>query len=142
MSEQPTRLEPDDTRFTDAKPAEAEDVAPTVAAMLARFRAEILAGRGPGASEDELARHTTDRPTVGGRSTAVSREMLHVRTARHRGAERAAVDRELDWARPWAGHPPDSGTAAVGHDPNTAGHRLLRCITWLAVAARLLARRR
>jgi hypothetical protein len=91
------------------------DVRATVDAMLARFRAEILGGRGPGADDDEVARHTRDRPTVGGTSTAVSREVGHVRTARYRGVDPAAIEREVDWARPWAGSGPEQAARAEHH---------------------------
>ena len=118
------------------------DVRSTVDAMLARFRAELSGGRGPGADEDELARNTSDRPTVGGTSTALSREVVHVRTESHRGVSRAAIRREVDWARPWAGSAPEQ--AAREHHHAGVVEQVLRggvTLAILAAVARRLVRR-
>lgn len=113
-----------------------------VEAMLARFRAELLGGRGPGASQAELDRNTTHRPTVGSQSTAVTREELHIRTMRERGADAGRIRREQQWARARA-TPPAVG--APGPAPRS--RRILRVTALLAAAAgccavrRLVARR-
>lgn len=49
-----------------------------------RARTRLLAGRGPGASDEEVRRHTRARSYVGGRATP---------------EERAAVARQADRAR-------------------------------------------
>lgn len=77
-----------------------DEVAAEVARRLARYRAELMGGRGPGASEDELARHMSYRPTLGGQPSAISRELLHLRTDRARGVDPALLSWERDWARP------------------------------------------
>jgi hypothetical protein len=90
-----------------------------------------------------VARHTRDRPTVGGTSTAVSREVVHVRTARYRGVDRAAIERELDWARPWAGSAPEQAVRAED-DGGVVEQVLGRGATLAILAAlawRLLPRR-
>jgi hypothetical protein len=98
----PTSRAPRGAHLThDGDRPTAEDTAAVVNRLLATFRAQLLAGRGPGAGDDELDRHMSYRPTVGGRSTAVLREMLHLRTARHRGSDPGVIDREREWARPW-----------------------------------------
>lgn len=48
-------------------------------------RAGLLGGRGPGASEAEVTRHTRARPRLGGRPVAEQRAALAARTARAGG---------------------------------------------------------
>lgn len=113
------------------------DVRAQVDAMLARFRAELLGGRGPGASEAELDRNTTHRPTVGGTPTAVTRELLHLRTQRRRGTDPGRLHREETWAHAWA-----AGARTTAHDRPSTGRRLLRAAALLAVAAAVANRLR
>lgn len=48
-------------------------------------RARVLGGRGPGASQDEIARWTRDRPTLGDRPSADALERLAAQTRLARG---------------------------------------------------------
>lgn len=67
-------------------------------AVIEQARAQLLGGRGPGATEQEITRHTRARTWLGGQLTAQRRERL---------AEHTALAREMK--------PPGSG------DPKRAG---------------------
>ncbi|MHA6783258.1 hypothetical protein ACVGOW_20030 [Pseudonocardia saturnea] len=59
---------------------------------LARIRAGLLGGRGPGATPAEVAAHTRDRDRLGGRPVAELRAGLAARTARARGEPDALAE--------------------------------------------------
>jgi len=50
-------------------------------AAIEQARAQLLAGRGPGATPAEITRHTRARPRLGGQSTASERDQLAEHTA-------------------------------------------------------------
>jgi hypothetical protein len=127
-----------DGRPDATHPPGAEDVRAQVDAMLAQYRAELLGGRGPGADRAELDRNTTRRPAVGGQPTAVTRELVHVRTQARRGADPGQIRRELAWARAWVA---PAEQATDDHRQST-GERLLRAGALLAVAAAVAHRLR
>ena len=54
-------------------------------AAIEAARAQLLAGRGPGASPREITRHTRARPRLGGYPAAQRREQLAAQTAGARG---------------------------------------------------------
>jgi hypothetical protein len=54
-------------------------------AAIAAARAQLLAGRGPGASPQEITAHTRARPRLGGYPTPQQREQLTAHTAAARG---------------------------------------------------------
>jgi hypothetical protein len=58
---------------------------------LTRLRAGLLAGRGPGASEEEILRHTRDRPAVGAVPPPVERAMTAGQTRQERAGTPPAV---------------------------------------------------
>ncbi len=97
---------------------------------LARYRADLYAGRGPGISEAEWLRNTSLRPAVAGVPTAVSREELHLRTLRARG-QQAQAAAEAGWAATQfaAGQVTPRPVRAGGDTPG----RLARSLGWLAV---------
>ena len=63
----------------------------TAQAEVARLRSGLLAGRGPGASQQETARYMHDRPTVGAVPTVIERELVQVRSGLARGDADAAA---------------------------------------------------
>ncbi len=70
---------------------------------LTRLRTGLLAGRGPGASDEEILRHTRDRPALGAVPPPVERAMTagQARQARA-GTPLAAPGRALAQSRaPW-----------------------------------------
>lgn len=54
-------------------------------AAIEKARADLLGGRGPGANEQEITRHTRTRAWLGGQPTAQQRERLAEHTALARG---------------------------------------------------------
>ncbi|MGH3574978.1 MAG: hypothetical protein ACRDUW_24675 [Pseudonocardiaceae bacterium] len=50
-------------------------------AAIEQARAQLLAGRGPGATPAEITRHTRARPRLGGQPTASERDQLAEHTA-------------------------------------------------------------
>lgn len=52
---------------------------------LVRLRGRLLGGRGPGASDREIAAHTKGRRTVGALPTVVERELVQIRAELARG---------------------------------------------------------
>jgi hypothetical protein len=69
-------------------------------ARVARLRAALLTGRGPGASTQEIAEHTRDRPLLGAVPAPAERALVARQAARLRagepitkGSARAAIRR-------------------------------------------------
>jgi hypothetical protein len=58
---------------------------PSAQAAIVAARAQLLAGRGPGASPQEITAHTRARPRLGGYPTPQQREQLTAHTAAARG---------------------------------------------------------
>lgn len=67
-------------------------------AEIRRLRHGLLGGRGPGASEREIARHTRDRPVTGAVPTVIERELVQVSTGLARG-DLYAIERDLQPVR-------------------------------------------
>lgn len=82
---------------------------------VARLRRRLLHGRGPGASERELAPYMHDRAFLGAVPTMVERELVQVQTGRARGdaaaiednlgqmraSLAATIDELTEWRRVW-----------------------------------------
>lgn len=117
---------------------------------VARARAAVLGGRGPGAPAAETDRYKRERPTLGPLPAPLERELVHLRTAaiRDRDGEVDASDLDVQRRRVrqvWAGRPgPPPGTAARPAAPGPrqgAGRRGARW-PWLLVATVFGSRRR
>lgn len=97
---------------------------PDVEQELARLRAGLLAGRGPGASEEEILRHTRDRPALGAVPPAAERAVTAGQASLARaGAPPAAAGRTSAHLR--ARWRVVAGTAAATLLLRSAIHRLL-----------------
>ena len=68
-------------------------------ARVAALRAAVLAGRGPGASEQEIADHTRDRPWLGAVPAPLERALVARQADRVRAVEPIASHRARSQAR-------------------------------------------
>jgi hypothetical protein len=59
---------------------------------VARVRAHVLGGCGPGADKAESDRYKRERPTLGAWPAPLARELVHLETARIRSGHAADVD--------------------------------------------------
>ncbi len=120
---------------------------------VARARADVLGGRGPGAPAAETDRHKRERPTLGPWPAPLERELVHLQTAavRRRDGEVDVTDLNDQRRRVlqvWAGElrhlpggatgPAERGHAKFARRPDGRRARSL----WLLVAAVLGIRRR
>jgi hypothetical protein len=97
---------------------------PDIEQELTRLRVGLLAGRGPGASEQEILRHTRDRPALG----AVPPPVERATTAEQASQARAGVPPRNAgrWpAQPRARWRVVAGTAAATLLLRSVTHRLL-----------------
>lgn len=65
----------------------ARDDGHDASARVAQLRAALLTGRGPGASDQEIAEHTRDRPLLGAVPAPVERALAARQAARLRAGE-------------------------------------------------------
>jgi hypothetical protein len=102
---------------------------PGVERELTRLRTGLLAGRGPGASEAEILRHTRDRPALGAVPPPVERAITagQARQARA-GVPAAAPGRAL--AQPRARWRVAAGSAVATLLLRSVIHRLLSSRRW------------
>lgn len=61
----------------------------TTQRTVAAVRAQVMGGRGAGASSAEIARFTHERPTLGALPAPLERELVHLSTERIRAADGA-----------------------------------------------------
>ncbi len=89
---------------------------------VARARANVMRGRGPGAEKSETDRYKRERPTLGPFPTPLEREIVHLRTAgmlsgKARGVDAVSIQNQIDRLREvWSPKPPEhSRSVAVDH---------------------------
>ncbi|MQA15169.1 MAG: hypothetical protein GEV09_13660 [Pseudonocardiaceae bacterium] len=89
---------------------------------VARARATVMRGRGPGADKSETDRYKRERPTLGPLPAPLEREMVHLRTAEMlsgmaRGVDPVSIRNQIDRVREvWSPKPPEhSRSVAVAH---------------------------
>lgn len=92
---------------------------PSAQTAIKAARAQLLAGRGPGASPQEITAHTRARPRIGGYPTPQQREQLAEHTAAARGdpdalARQVTATSNQIAATARALHPKNDPTHAVG----------------------------
>lgn len=101
---------------------------------MARARAQVLAGRGPGAPPAETERHQRERPTLGPLPSPLERELVHLNTAAFRQGAASDVDattvrNQRERVRALWGWPPPH--AAAESPPRS---RLAACVGFAAGA--------
>lgn len=100
---------------------------------VARARARVLSGRGPGADQAEAARYQRERPTLGPLPAPLERELVHLQTVRIRAGnesdpDEAAMQNQIDriaetWAAKPADHPRSKAMARIRTLPQPADRR-------------------
>src|SRR5487761_1593711 len=104
--------------------SQADRPAPDVERELARLRAGLLAGRGPGASEEEILRHTRDRPALGAVPPPAERAMTAEQASQARAGTPPRTAGRMP-AQPRARWRVVAGTAAAPLLLRSVIHRLL-----------------
>lgn len=112
---------------------------------VARARAHVLRGRGPGADKAETDRYKRERPTLGPLPAPLARELLHLDTVRIRSGHAEDVDdvalqNQVDRTREvWAPRPHAATRAPAAR--RCRGAALLASLAGVAAGA-LATRRR
>jgi hypothetical protein len=112
---------------------------------VARARADVMGGRGPGAPKAETDRYKRERPTLGPLPAPLERELVHLDAMRMRSGLQQHVDpvsirnqddrlREV-WATKPPGHPRSRAVRdAVGADATGGAGRSARTARWARTA--------
>lgn len=103
---------------------------------VSRARAQVLAGRGPGAEQAETDRHKRERPTLGPFPAPLERELVHLNTTAFRSnsapdVDETAVQNQRDRLQGVWDRPAPPRTASRTRFAAAAGFVLGATIAWV-----------